>query len=119
MFDQQVQGGVAQGMGYALYEDFVVRDGHIKTGDLTTYIIPGSLDLPDMVSVAATGQTESTGPFGMKGIGEVAMNGPLPAIANAVADAGCGRIRSAPLTPEAVLRAAAADVPPAEKEREP
>ncbi|MEW6076218.1 MAG: xanthine dehydrogenase family protein molybdopterin-binding subunit [Thermodesulfobacteriota bacterium] len=119
MFDQQVQGGVAQGMGYALYEDFVVRDGHVRTGDLTTYIIPGSLDLPEIVSVAATGQTETTGPFGMKGIGEVAMNGPLPAIANALADAGCGRIRRAPLTPEAVLRAAAADVPPAEKEREP
>ena len=104
MFDQQVHGGVAQGIGYALYEDFITHQGHVKTPDFTTYLVPGALDLPEIVSVACTCETEETGPFGMKGIGEVAMNGPLPAIANAIANAGGGRIRHAPLSAAAVLR---------------
>ncbi|MCJ8499180.1 xanthine dehydrogenase family protein molybdopterin-binding subunit [Desulfatitalea alkaliphila] len=103
MFHQQIQGGVAQGIGYALYEDFITHHGRVRTEDFTTYIIPGALDLPEIVSVACVEETEATGPFGMKGIGEVAMNGPLPAIANGVADAGMGRICRAPLTPERVL----------------
>lgn len=103
MFDQQVQGGVAQGLGYALMEDFVVQQGIVKTPDFATYLIPGSLDIPEIISIAAKCEPEETGPFGMKGIGEVAMNGPLPAVANAVADA-CGvRICHGPLTPERVL----------------
>ncbi|MDD2501963.1 MAG: xanthine dehydrogenase family protein molybdopterin-binding subunit [Geobacter sp.] len=103
MFDQQVQGGVAQGLGYALMEDFTVQDGMVKTPDFATYLIPGSLDVPEIVSIAAQGEPEETGPFGMKGIGEVAMNGPLPTVANAVADA-CGvRLCHGPLTPQRVL----------------
>jgi len=104
MFDQQVQGGVAQGIGYALHEDFITRKGYVKTGDFSTYLIPTAMDLPEIISLACTSETEETGPFGMKGIGEVAMNGPLPAIANAIADAGCGRICDAPLRAEDVLR---------------
>jgi CO/xanthine dehydrogenase Mo-binding subunit len=105
MFDQQVQGGVAQGLGYALMEDFTVWDGVMKTPDFATYLIPGSLDIPEIISIAAQGEPEETGPFGMKGIGEVAMNGPLPAVANAVADA-CGvRLCHGPLTPQRVLTA--------------
>lgn len=105
MFHQQVQGGVAQGIGYALMEDFVVRQGEVKTGDFTTYLIPGSRDIPEIVSLIHAGEAEETGPFGMKGIGEVAMNGPLPAIANAVADACGGRVCHGPVTPERVLSA--------------
>lgn len=102
MFEQQVQGGVAQGLGYARMEDLVVRDGRVLTQDFTTYLIPGSLDVPDIVSIAVEDHPEESGPFGMKGIGEVAMNGPLPAVANAVWDA-CGiRIRQAPITAERV-----------------
>jgi CO/xanthine dehydrogenase Mo-binding subunit len=102
MFDQQVQGGVAQGVGYALMEDLVTDEGIVRSADFTTYLIPGAMDLPDTVSLAYQGH-EDTGPFGMKGVGEVAMNGPLPAIANALADA-CGiRLCHAPLTPERVL----------------
>ncbi len=104
-FDQQVQGGVAQGLGYALMEDFCVHDGRVLTDDLATYLIPGSLDLPEITSLPLTAEAEVSGPFGMKGIGEVAMNGPLPAVANAVADAVGSRICHGPLTPERVLRA--------------
>lgn len=104
VFEQQVQGGIAQGLGYALYEDFIVEKGGIKTPNLSTYIIPGSLDVPDMDSVSV-GPGEETGPFGMKGAGEIAIDGPLPAVANAVADA-CGiRVFRPPLTAERVLRA--------------
>lgn len=102
MFDQQVQGGVAQGIGYALMEDLVTHNGIVRSSDFATYLIPGALDLPDTISCAYGGH-ESTGPFGMKGVGEVAMNGPLPTIANAIDDA-CGvRLCHAPLTPERVL----------------
>lgn len=104
MFDQQIQGGVAQGLGYALMEDFKTREGTPLTKDFTGYLIPGSLDLPDTISIPYPGH-ESTGPFGLKGVGEVAMNGPLPAVANAVHDA-CGvRIFSGPITAEKVLAA--------------
>ena len=102
MFDQQVQGGVAQGLGYALMEDVVIHEGIVRSGNFATYLMPGALDLPDTVSCAYQGH-EPTGPFGMKGVGEVALNGPLPAIANALDDA-CGiRLCHAPLTPERVL----------------
>ncbi|MEA5115816.1 MAG: xanthine dehydrogenase family protein molybdopterin-binding subunit [Geobacteraceae bacterium] len=104
MFDQQIHGGVAQGLGYALTEELVNREGVVLNRDLGTYLVPGALDVPDMVSIPCRGK-EDTGPFGMKGVGEVAMNGPLPAVANALADA-CGiRLCHGPLTPVRVLAA--------------
>ncbi len=102
LFDQQVHGGVAQGLGYALMEDLVTCQGMVLSDDLGSYLIPGARDVPEIVSIPCRGD-EKSGPFGMKGIGEVAMNGPLPAIANALTDA-CGvRITHAPLTPSRVL----------------
>lgn len=104
MFDQQVHGGVAQGLGYALSEELRTRDGKVLCCDLSTYLAPGALDLPEIVCCAFAGN-EPSGPLGMKGVGEVAMNGPLPAVANALDDA-CGvRLCHAPLTPEKVLSA--------------
>jgi len=85
-------------------EDFQTKDGKPITNDFTGYLIPGALDLPDTVSIPFQGH-EATGPFGLKGVGEVAMNGPLPAVANAVHDA-CGvRVFMGPITPEKVLAA--------------
>jgi len=103
-FDQQAQGGVAQGLGYALTEDFRLREGHIETRDLSTYLIPTALDVPDIVSLAAEAE-EETGPHGLKGVGEVSLNGPAPAIAAAIADATGTRPRELPYTPERVLAA--------------
>jgi len=101
-YEQQVHGAVAQGIGYALCEEVQLHEGRILTPDFTTYIIPTSLDLPDMDSFAVE-TVEDSGPFGMKGIGEVGINGPLPAIANGVAEA-CGiAVTRAPLTAERVL----------------
>lgn len=104
LFTQQIHGGVAQGIGYALFEDFKVRDGHVQTRNLSTYILPTALDIPDIRSVSVALE-EYTGPFGLKGAGEIAIDAPLPAIANAVADA-CGiRLRRFPMTGERVLEA--------------
>jgi CO/xanthine dehydrogenase Mo-binding subunit len=102
LFEQQIQGGITQGIGYALYENFIVDNGRIITGDLSTYILPGAMDICDIESVAIE-ISDEPGVAGMKGAGEISMNGPLPAIANAVADA-CG-IRSycSPITPESIL----------------
>ncbi|HKI49838.1 MAG TPA: xanthine dehydrogenase family protein molybdopterin-binding subunit [Desulfobacteria bacterium] len=104
IFEQQVQGGIVQGLGYGLLEDFKVREGHIQTEDFATYILPTSLDVPEMISIAI--QThEPTGPYGLKGVGELPICGPLPAVANGVADALGVRIHRAPLTAERVLAA--------------
>ncbi len=102
--EQQIQGGIAQGIGYALFEELLVKDGKIKNPDLGTYIIPTSLDVPDMDPLFA-GLVEETGPFGLKGIGEIAIDAPLPAISNAVADALGVRIIRTPITPERILKA--------------
>jgi CO/xanthine dehydrogenase Mo-binding subunit len=108
--EQQIQGGVAQGIGYALSEELRLQAGRVLTPDFSTYIIPGASDIPEMCSLTVDTYEES-GPFGMKGIGEVATNGPLPAIANALADA-CGiRATRSPLTAERVLAALPADRP--------
>ena len=104
VFQQQMQGGIAQGIGYALYEDFILKNGSIETKDLSTYIIPTALDLPDMTAMTVN-LMEDTGPFGLKGAGEIAIDGPLPAVANGVADA-CGvRLSDYPMTQERVLEA--------------
>ncbi|WP_051957766.1 xanthine dehydrogenase family protein molybdopterin-binding subunit [Desulfobacter vibrioformis] len=89
LVEQQMHGAIAQGLGYALFEDFLTEGGQTLTRDLSTYIIPGALDLPPMelISVATR---EQDGPFGMKGVGEVGIDAPLACVANAVADA-CGK----------------------------
>ena len=103
-FEQQIQGAVAQGIGYALCEEVKLAEGRILTQDLATYIVPGAPDIPELNSLAVE-TYEPSGPYGMKGVGEVGINGPLPAIANAVAGA-CGlAITRAPLTAGRILSA--------------
>ncbi len=102
LYQGQMHGGIIQGLGYALYEEFITGDGLPLTADLSTYIIPGALDSPSMTLISID-QPEHTGPFGMKGVGEIGIDAPLPAVANAAADA-CGvRSRHWPLTPERVI----------------
>ncbi len=102
LFEQQIEGGIAQGMGFALLEDLLIRQGIILNPDLSTYLIPTSLDLPTMETSWVNG-SDNSGPLGMKGVGEVAMNGPLPAIANAFAHATGRRIFQGPLHAERVF----------------
>ncbi|MDD3363754.1 MAG: xanthine dehydrogenase family protein molybdopterin-binding subunit [Syntrophomonas sp.] len=108
LYEQQIQGGIVQGIGYALWEDFKVSAGEILSSNLSTYIIPGSLDVPDIISLPVE-TVEDSGPFGMKGIGEIGINLPYPAIANAVARATGRRIKTGPLSAERVWQALQAE----------
>jgi CO/xanthine dehydrogenase Mo-binding subunit len=102
-YEQQMQGGIAQGLGYALYEDFKVHQGQVQTPNLATYILPTNLDLLDM-DLLTVEIPEPTGPFGLKGAGEISIDGVLPAVANGLAGALGKRIFRAPMTAEKVLK---------------
>ncbi len=100
----QVEGATAQGLGYALLEDVVMREGHVANAQLTNYLIPTTLDVPP-VDVTILESPYRHGPFGAKGVGEMPMSGPAPAVANAVRQLGLD-VRSLPITPEKVLECA-------------
>ncbi len=104
IYEQQIQGGIAQGMGYALWEDFKLAEGEVLSHNLASYIIPTCLDIPDMISLPIE-TLEESGPYGMKGIGEISISMPLPAIANAVYRAIGPYARTGPLNPEQILLA--------------
>jgi CO/xanthine dehydrogenase Mo-binding subunit len=100
----QIEGGVAQGIGWALYENVVWKDGRMANCRMTDYIMPTSVDLPPIRVVFAE-TPYSYGPHGAKGIGELPMDGPAPAIANAISDALGVSITRVPATPEVILEA--------------
>jgi CO/xanthine dehydrogenase Mo-binding subunit len=100
----QIQGGSAQGLGYALMEEFVVEKGVTQTPSLSEYLVPTSVDFPTTEAIILESGT-GVGPFGAKGIGEPALTPAAPAVANAVADAIGVRIYDLPITPEKVLKA--------------
>jgi CO/xanthine dehydrogenase Mo-binding subunit len=100
----QVEGGVAMGVGYGMMEEIVVENGRVKNPQLTDYVLPTSLDVPEIVTDIVE-QPEPTGPFGAKGIGEPSLLPTAPAIVNAIQNAVGVRIRDLPATPEKILRA--------------
>jgi len=100
----QIQGGSAQGLGYALMEEVQVKGGIIQTPSLSEYLIPTSRDIPTTRALILESGT-GVGPFGAKGIGEPSLTPAAAAVANAVSDAIGVRIRTLPLTPERVLAA--------------
>jgi CO/xanthine dehydrogenase Mo-binding subunit len=100
----QIEGGVAQGIGWALYENVVWRDGRMANGQMTNYIMPTSADLPP-IRVHFFENPYEGGPAGAKGIGELPMDGPAPAILNAVEHATGIALNHVPLTPEALMDA--------------
>ncbi len=102
--EQQIQGAAAQGAGIALFEDLAPDAGRLMAGDLSTYLIPTALDLPDLECLILP-DDEPSGPFGLKGMGEVGIHGPGPAVAQALGDAVGLRVRRLPITPEDVLEA--------------
>jgi CO/xanthine dehydrogenase Mo-binding subunit len=102
----QITGGVAQGIGYTLYEKVVWQNGRMQNGQMTNYIMPTSADLPT-IRVFFEEMGNVHGAFGAKGIGELPMDGPAPAIVNAVEDALKLRFDSIPLLPEDIFEALA------------
>lgn len=101
----QIEGGVAQAIGYAMYEKVVWKDGRMINNQMTNYIMPTSADLPS-IRVFFTEQPTQHGPGGAKGIGELPMDGPAPAIANAIAFALGRDIDVIPALPEAIFEGA-------------
>jgi CO/xanthine dehydrogenase Mo-binding subunit len=100
----QIIGGVAQGIGFALYEKVIWENGRMKNGQMTNYIMPTSADIPPIrVFFEELGNVH--GAFGAKGIGELPMDGPPPAIVNAVTDALGISFNSIPLLPEDIFEA--------------
>ena len=100
----QVEGGIAQGIGMALYEDVVYnKDGKNFSNSFMQYKIPTRLDVGD-IRVEFESSYEPTGPFGAKSIGEIVINTPSPAIANAIYNATHVRLRELPMTAEKIYR---------------
>ena len=100
----QIEGGTAQGHGYALSEEMLYEEGRLVTPSFSEYLIPTAMDTPRIESIILESRS-GLGPFGAKGIGEPAMTAVAPAIANAVADALGVRIYELPITPEKVVTA--------------
>ncbi len=99
----QAEGGLAQGIGMALYENVTYNQtGHLQENSFMQYKLPSRLDVGE-IQVALECSYEPTGPFGAKSIGEVVINTPSPAIANAVSHAVGVRIRELPITAEKVF----------------
>lgn len=100
----QIEGGVVQGLGQALMEDYQLEKGHTKTHGFAKYILPTSLDIPQINSILIEDRDPKS-PLGAKGIGEPSLVPTAPAILNAIYDAIGVRIKSLPATPEKILAA--------------
>lgn len=100
----QSEGGLSQGIGYALLEDCITKDGQFVNPDLSTYIIPSISDVPVEMETTILEEPGSLGPYGAKGIAELVLVPTAPAILNAVYDAIGERFTNIPLSAEDVLR---------------
>jgi CO/xanthine dehydrogenase Mo-binding subunit len=108
----QIEGGTAQGLGYALTEEVVMQDGRMANAQLTNYIIPTPLDAAPM-DIGIMERRYRHGPFGAKGVGEMPIDGPAPAVINALRHCGFD-VRAIPATPERLLDLAERRKPGAE-----
>jgi len=98
----QIEGGVVQGLGQALMEEYKLEKGHTSTHGFAKYILPTSLDVPQITSILIEDHDPES-PLGAKGIGEPALVPTAPAIMNAIYDAIGVRIHSLPANPEKIL----------------
>jgi CO/xanthine dehydrogenase Mo-binding subunit len=108
----QIVGGVAQGIGFALYEKVVWQNGRMQNGQMTNYIMPTSADMPS-IRVYFEEMGNVHGAYGAKGIGELPMDGPAPAIVNATVDAMGIEFDFVPLMPEDIFEAVSQTFAPA------
>ena len=102
----QIEGGVAQAIGMTLYENVVWQNGRMANGQMTNYIMPTAADIPP-IRVYFEENPYAFGPAGAKGIGELPMDGPAPAILNAIENATGLSFNRIPLMPEALMEKAA------------
>jgi CO/xanthine dehydrogenase Mo-binding subunit len=99
----QIEGGLAQGLGYAVTESMEFADGQPINPNFSDYRIPSIADMPPFKHEFVPSY-EETGPMGAKAVGEIAVDPVAPALANAIFDAVGVRIRSLPITPEKILK---------------
>ena len=101
----QIQGGVAQGIGWALNEEYFVNDqGHMLNSSFLDYRMPISLDLP-MIDTVIVEKANLAHPYGVRGVGEVPIVPPMAAISNALHDALGVRLNQLPMNPGRILEA--------------
>jgi CO/xanthine dehydrogenase Mo-binding subunit len=101
----QVEGGIVQGIGMAVYEEVIITDkGKMVTNDFLNYLIPTRLEINKLTTEFAVSYEES-GPYGAKSVGEIGIDTPPAAIANAIYNALGIRITTLPITPEKILMA--------------
>lgn len=103
----QIEGGIQQGIGHALYEDYQIdmKTGRSLNANFVDYKMPLSMDMPPIETVLLETAPDPGGPFGAKGVGEDPIVAIGPAIANAIYDAIGVRFRHYPIKPEQVLQA--------------
>jgi xanthine dehydrogenase molybdenum-binding subunit len=101
----QIEGGAVMGLGYALHESMPLKPDGRWVDSLTEYLLPTAEDVPDTILSVILELPEGSGPYGVKGVGEMGVVATAPAIANAVFDAVGTRITSIPISPDGMLRA--------------
>ena len=102
--EQQIEGSVIMGLSNCLLEEFKMKNGRILNDTLADYKLATMMDIPEIIPILVE-TDHAEGPFGAKGVGELAAAPTAPAIANAIFDAVGVRIRDLPLTPEKILKA--------------
>ena len=102
---QQIEGGLTQGIGFALYEDLAIDGGQVLNPNLVDYRLPTFATMPRRLEAVFVEGDSSEGPYGAKGIGELPFGPAAPAIANAIYNAVGVRVRTLPMTPERILGA--------------
>jgi CO/xanthine dehydrogenase Mo-binding subunit len=101
----QIEGCLAQALGYALTENFKVRDGKILTPHLSTYLLPTALDMPAEIVPVILELADPHGPYGARGVAEMPLVPFAPAVAAAIYDATGAWVNDLPMTPERILAA--------------
>jgi len=101
----QIEGCLAQALGYALMENFQVKDGHILTTHFSTYLLPTILDMPTEIVPIVLELADPHGPYGARGVAEMPLVPFAPAVASAIHDATGSWLKQLPMTPERVLTA--------------
>jgi CO/xanthine dehydrogenase Mo-binding subunit len=100
----QIEGGTLQALGWALWENVLYKDGRVQNRTMTNCIVPTALDAPEMETILCE-EPYPHGPHGAKGVGEIPMDGPAAAVADAIADALGVEFRELPISPEQIQRA--------------
>jgi CO/xanthine dehydrogenase Mo-binding subunit len=103
----QIEGCLAQAVGYALTENFISRDGNILTPHFSSYLLPTALDMPTEIYPVIMELADAEGPYGARGMSEMPLVPFAPAVAAAIYDATGAWLNDLPMTPERVLQAIA------------